>query len=163
MSYLLDSNVCIRLINNSSIAVSNRLASCKPADIFVSTVTQLELYYGAYRSIQKEKNIEVLQGNAPECFADLPLKPDRINIGGGKSIKEILLQGWDQLPLEGRLVATANNLENLYQISETLAHVRACNIEVVQSSLNRLEKRGLSQVFASVAPIFILSGEKIST
>ena len=61
MIYLLDTNVCIRLINNSSIAVSNRLASCKPADIFVSTVTQLELYYGAYRSIQQEKNIEVLQ------------------------------------------------------------------------------------------------------
>jgi cobalt-precorrin-6B (C15)-methyltransferase len=109
------------------------------------------------------KNIQVVQGNAPECFADLPLKPDRINIGGGKSIKDILMQGWEQLPLEGRLVATANNLESLYQISETLAQVRACNIEVVQSSLNRLEKRGLSQVFAAVAPIFILSGEKIST
>ena len=61
MSYLLDSNVCIRLINNSSPAVTSRLASCKPVNIFVSTVTQLELYYGAYRSIQKEKNIEILQ------------------------------------------------------------------------------------------------------
>ena len=60
-------------------------------------------------------------------------------------------------------MATANNLENLYQISESLAQIRACNIEVVQSSLNRLETRGLSQVFAAVAPIFILSGEKIST
>lgn len=109
------------------------------------------------------ENVQVVEGNAPECFANLLLQPDRIHIGGGKSIKEILLQGWDHLPIEGRLVATANNLERLYQISETLAHVRACNIEVVQSSLNRLEKRGLSQVFAAVAPIFILGGEKIST
>ena len=120
------------------------------------------------------ENIDIIEGNAPNCFADLPLKPDpdrretphlrdRIHVGGGKSIKDILLQGWDKLPVEGRLVATANNLENLYQISETLAYVRACNIEVVQSSLNRLEKRGLTQVFAAVAPIFILSGEKIST
>ncbi len=77
------------------------------------------------------KNIDVVQGNAPECFKKLSLKPDRIHIGGGKSIKDILLQGWKNLPLEGRLVATANNLENLYQISETLASVQACNIEVV--------------------------------
>ncbi|NES99189.1 MAG: type II toxin-antitoxin system VapC family toxin [Sphaerospermopsis sp. SIO1G2] len=61
MSYLLDSNVCIRLINNSSLAVTNRLASYQPADIFVSTVTQLELYYGAYRSIQKEQNLAILE------------------------------------------------------------------------------------------------------
>ena len=109
------------------------------------------------------KNIQVIEGNAPECLKDLPEKPDRIHIGGGKSIKNILSAGWDLLPVEGRIVAIADNLENLYQISETLAQVRACNIEVVQSSLNRLEKRGISQVFAAVAPIFILSGEKIST
>ncbi len=108
-------------------------------------------------------NITVIEANAPDCFEKLPQKPDRIHIGGGKSIKDILLKGWKHLPTEGRIVASANNLENLYQISETLAYLRACNIEVVQSSLNRLEKRGLSQVFAAVAPIFILSGEKIVT
>lgn len=107
-------------------------------------------------------NIELIQGNAPECFSKLSTKPDRINIGGGKLIKEILQQGWENLPFEGRLVATANNLENLYQISATLAELRAYNIEVVQSSLNRLETRGLSQVFAAIAPTFILSGEKIT-
>lgn len=108
------------------------------------------------------KNVEVIEGNAPDCFETLPLKPDRICIGGGKSIKNILTSSWEYLPQEGRLVATASNLENLYQISEGLAELRACNIEVVQSSINRLEKRGLSQIFAAIAPIFILSGEKIS-
>jgi cobalt-precorrin-6B (C15)-methyltransferase len=34
-------------------------------------------------------------------------------------------------------------------------------VEVVQSSVNRLETRGNRQVFAAVSPIFIISGEKI--
>lgn len=108
------------------------------------------------------KNIEIIEGNAPDCFADLTPKPDRVYIGGGKSVKNILLKAWDYLPPQGKVVAMASNLENLYQLSEGFAQLRACNIEVVQSSINRLETRGLSQVFAAIAPVFILSGEKIS-
>lgn len=61
MTYLLDSNVCIRLINNSSLVVTNRLASLQPEDIVISTITLLELYYGAYRSVQLERNLAILQ------------------------------------------------------------------------------------------------------
>ncbi|BAZ13528.1 virulence-associated protein VapC [Calothrix sp. NIES-4071] len=61
MTYLLDSNVCIRLINNSSPAVTTRLTAQQPEDILVSTITQLELYYGAYRSAQRDRNLEILQ------------------------------------------------------------------------------------------------------
>jgi tRNA(fMet)-specific endonuclease VapC len=61
LTYLLDSNVCIRLINNSSPAVTTRLAAQQPEDILVSTITQLELYYGAYRSAQRDRNLEILQ------------------------------------------------------------------------------------------------------
>jgi tRNA(fMet)-specific endonuclease VapC len=61
LTYLLDSNVCIRLINNSSPAVKSRLAAQQASDILVSTITQLELYYGAYRSAQIDRNLEILQ------------------------------------------------------------------------------------------------------
>ncbi|MBL1209304.1 precorrin-6Y C5,15-methyltransferase subunit CbiT [Geminocystis sp. GBBB08] len=108
------------------------------------------------------KNIQVIEGNAPDCFNNITQKPDRVCIGGGKSVKEILEQVWDLLPAQGRVVAMASNLENLYRISEGLSQLQARNIEVVQSSINRLEMRGLSQVFAAIAPIFILSGEKIN-
>jgi tRNA(fMet)-specific endonuclease VapC len=60
LTYLLDTNVCIRLINNSNSAVIKRLANQQPEDIFISSITQLELYYGAYRSLQTEKNLEIL-------------------------------------------------------------------------------------------------------
>lgn len=107
------------------------------------------------------KNVEVFEGNAPDCLEELEIKPDRVCIEGGKSIKEILIKVWDYLPSEGRVVATAGNLENLYQISEGLAQLHARNIEVVQSAINRLETRGMNQIFAPIDPIFILSGEKI--
>ncbi|MBD2502553.1 type II toxin-antitoxin system tRNA(fMet)-specific endonuclease VapC [Anabaena azotica] len=73
MTYLLDTNVCIRLINNSSPAVINRLADKKPEDILISAITQLELYYGAYRSLQTERNLEILQRFFSQfniCFLD---------------------------------------------------------------------------------------------
>jgi cobalt-precorrin-6B (C15)-methyltransferase len=106
------------------------------------------------------ENIKVVEGNAPDCFETLNPKPDRVFIGGGKCVKDILMEVWDFLPSEGRVVAMATNLENLYQISEGLSNLQARNVEVVQSAINRLETRGLSQVFAAIAPVFILSGEK---
>jgi cobalt-precorrin-6B (C15)-methyltransferase len=106
-------------------------------------------------------NVEVIEGSAPECLADLPHVPDRICIEGGRSIKAIIQAAWAKLPPEGRIVATAANLETLYQVSESFAELQVRNIEVVQSSVNRLEKRGLYQTFAAIDPIFILSGEKL--
>ena len=106
-------------------------------------------------------NVEVIEGKAPDCLKDLQPKPDRVCIAGGRPIKEILKQVWQYLQSEGRVVATASNLENLYALSEGLAELQARNIEVVQSAVNRLETRGIHQTFAAVDPIFILSGEKI--
>ena len=107
------------------------------------------------------ENVEVFEGIAPDCLTEIKQPPDRICVEGGKLVKDILIKVWDYLPIEGRVVATANNLESLYQISEALAQLQARNVEVVQSSINRLETRGINQVFAAIAPIFILSGEKI--
>ncbi len=106
-------------------------------------------------------NVEVIEGSAPDCLADLPHRPDRVCIEGGRSIKEIVKAAWKTLPQTGRIVATAANLETLYQVSESFAELHIRNIEVVQSSVNRLEKRGIHQTFAAIDPIFILSGEKL--
>lgn len=107
------------------------------------------------------KNVEVIEGSAPECLRSLPKPPHRVCIEGGRPISDILKEVWRYLPLEGRVVATASNLEGLYTISQGLAQLQARNIEVVQSAVNRLEMRGSQQTFAAVDPIFILSGEKL--
>ena len=107
------------------------------------------------------KNVEVIEGSAPECLKHLKPLPDRVCIEGGRSIKEILAEVWKHLKPQGRIVATAANLENLYKISESFSELHARNIEVVQSAINRLETRGTSQFFVAVDPIFVLSGEKL--
>ncbi|MEH1781075.1 MAG: precorrin-6Y C5,15-methyltransferase subunit CbiT [Nostoc sp.] len=107
------------------------------------------------------KNVEVIEGSAPECLHDLKVAPHRVCIEGGRPIQEILQAAWHYLPPSGRVVATAANLESLYAISQSFSLLRARNIEVVQSAVNRLETRGFSQSFTAVDPIFILSGEKL--
>jgi len=107
------------------------------------------------------KNVEVVEGSAPECLKDLTHLPDCVFIEGGRPIKAVLQEVWKHLQPEGRVVTTATNFETLYAISEGLAELQARNIEVVQSAVNRLETRGNHQVFVAVDPIFVLSGEKL--
>lgn len=61
MTYLLDTNVCIKLLNNSSSAIVNELKRHEPEEIYLSTIVHLELYYGAYKSQRKEQNLAKLQ------------------------------------------------------------------------------------------------------
>lgn len=107
------------------------------------------------------KNVQVIEGSAPECLKALPVHPQRVCIEGGRSIKAIFAEVWKYLPPGGRVVATAGNLENLYQLSEGFAEWHVRNVEVVQLAVNRLERRGISQVFTASDPIFVLSGEKM--
>ncbi|MBW4647955.1 MAG: precorrin-6Y C5,15-methyltransferase subunit CbiT [Kastovskya adunca ATA6-11-RM4] len=107
------------------------------------------------------RNVQVIEGSAPECLRELTVMPQRICIEGGRPIKGLLKEVWQYLQPSGRVVATAANLENLYALSEGFAELQARNIEVVQSAVNRLEKRGIHQTFAAVNPIFVLSGEKL--
>ncbi|WP_430015949.1 precorrin-6Y C5,15-methyltransferase subunit CbiT [Microcystis aeruginosa FBCC-A68] len=107
------------------------------------------------------KNVTVFEGSAPDCLPNIPLAPDRVCIEGGKPIKSVLQEVWQYLKPNGRIVATANNLETLYQFSEGFSNLQARNIEIVQAAVNRLETRGIHQVFAAVDPMFILSGDKL--
>jgi tRNA(fMet)-specific endonuclease VapC len=110
LTYLLDSNVCIRLINNSSSAVIDRLAAQEPEDILVSTITQLELYYGAYRSVQKERNLEILQRFFLQ-FTVIPLDKEAAKIAG-KIRAELASRGTPIGPYDLQIaaIALANNL-----------------------------------------------------
>ncbi len=108
------------------------------------------------------KNVKVIEGSAPECLTEISVRPHRVCIEGGRSVKAILEAVWDLLLPEGRIVATAGSLESLYALSEGFAQLQVRNIEVVQSGVNRLEMRGTHQVFAAVNPMFIISGEKIA-
>ncbi|MGB3613872.1 MAG: precorrin-6Y C5,15-methyltransferase subunit CbiT [Elainellaceae cyanobacterium] len=107
-------------------------------------------------------NVQIVVGSAPDCFAELPQPPDCICIEGGRSIKGIMAQAWAYLQHQGRIVAAAYSLDELYAISEGLAELQARHIEVEQSAVNRLESRGNRRAFVAADPVFVLSGEKLA-
>ncbi|MGK7906034.1 MAG: precorrin-6Y C5,15-methyltransferase subunit CbiT [Synechococcus sp.] len=106
-------------------------------------------------------NVEIVQGSAPECLKTIKHKPDRICLEGGRAIGQLLVDCWGYLAVQGRLVATAGSLEALYALSEGLSKVQARQIEVIQSAVNRLETKGLSQKLIPLDPVFLLSGAKV--
>jgi tRNA(fMet)-specific endonuclease VapC len=59
--YLLDTNACIRILNNRSTALVNRLKGHRPKDIFLCSVVKAELIYGAYHSSRPAENLRVLE------------------------------------------------------------------------------------------------------
>jgi len=106
------------------------------------------------------KNVSVIEGSAPDCLARVEAAPDCILIEGGQPLKDVVRAVWGYIRSGGRIVATTSSLEGLYAISEALAELEAARLEVVQSAINRLQKRGRRQSFSAVNPTFILSGEK---
>ena len=129
MTYLLDSNVCIRLINNSSPAVTNRLASQQPEDILISTITQLELYYGAYRSAQQERNLQILQRFFSQ-FTIIPLDPEAARIAG-RIRAELAASGTPIGPYDLQIaaIAMANNLILVTHNTREFGRVNGLQIE----------------------------------
>ena len=56
MNYLLDTNVCIYVINKRSASVIRRIQTKDPEQIAISTMTQAELEYWIARSKHPERN-----------------------------------------------------------------------------------------------------------
>lgn len=61
MKYLLDSNTCIRLLNQDNARVAQCYRACQPADIALCSVVRAELLYGARRSARVEFNLKRLE------------------------------------------------------------------------------------------------------
>jgi tRNA(fMet)-specific endonuclease VapC len=59
--YLLDTNACIRILNNRSPVLVARLRSRDPGELCLCAVTKAELLFGAYNSARPAENLRVLQ------------------------------------------------------------------------------------------------------
>ena len=60
MTYLLDTNVCIRFLNNSIPGLTTRILACPPGSIVLCDIVKAELYYGAEHSSAPERNLRNL-------------------------------------------------------------------------------------------------------
>jgi tRNA(fMet)-specific endonuclease VapC len=54
--YLLDTNICIYIINKHPSKIITRLEKYKPSEIKISSITVAEMEYGASKSEYREKN-----------------------------------------------------------------------------------------------------------
>ena len=58
---MLDTNICIYIIKNKPKSVMEKFQEYDVGDISLSSITISELYYGAYKSEYKEKNLLALE------------------------------------------------------------------------------------------------------
>ncbi len=79
--YLLDSNACIRILNNSSAPLTRRLQQQQPGEIFLCAIVKAELTYGAYHSGRPAENLHTLtRFFAP--FVSLPFADNCVDVYG---------------------------------------------------------------------------------
>jgi tRNA(fMet)-specific endonuclease VapC len=71
MTYLLDTNTCVRYLNKRSLAVINRLRNTPESEIALCSVVKAELYFGAMKSQNPEATIQGQRVFA-ERFISLP-------------------------------------------------------------------------------------------
>ncbi|MCG6162063.1 MULTISPECIES: type II toxin-antitoxin system tRNA(fMet)-specific endonuclease VapC [Leptospira] len=61
IQYLLDTNICIYIINQKPESVYKKFKKIKFENIFISSITEFELKYGVQKSLHSEKNSRVLE------------------------------------------------------------------------------------------------------
>jgi tRNA(fMet)-specific endonuclease VapC len=71
VSFLLDTNVCIRVLNGSSPEVVAKLRELDPGDVVISAVVRAELVYGARKSRHVAANLRLVEAFC-EPFLCLP-------------------------------------------------------------------------------------------
>ena len=64
--FLLDTNACIGLLNNTSPLLQRRIRRHAPSEFGISAIVAYELYYGAYKSRQIDRNVALLDRMAFE-------------------------------------------------------------------------------------------------
>ncbi len=60
MTYLLDTNACIAVLNDTNSGVAHRLATIPRQEVALCQIVKAELLYGTYRSSKVEPNLALL-------------------------------------------------------------------------------------------------------
>jgi tRNA(fMet)-specific endonuclease VapC len=84
MSFLLDTNICIALINSSSETVRGRLRRilALKSEVFVSSVVVFELWFGVFRSSRVRFNSDRLQAFLKAPLTILPFEEEDARTAG---------------------------------------------------------------------------------
>lgn len=81
MKYLLDTNVCIKILNGNNSPVLSRIENIPLEDVGISSVVAYELFYGAYKSQRVNENVQRIK-SFTNNIKILPFSFKESNIAG---------------------------------------------------------------------------------
>jgi precorrin-6Y C5,15-methyltransferase (decarboxylating)/cobalt-precorrin-6B (C15)-methyltransferase len=105
-------------------------------------------------------NLHIHAGEAPDGLARLPERPDRVLLEVGRPLPQVLGQVWAALVPGGRLVISTASLEGLVDATETLGQQEALDLQVVQATVHRMQRRGSQARLAAAEPLFLIAAQR---
>ena len=107
-------------------------------------------------------NLHIHPGQALADLALLPARPDRVLLEVGRPLVDVLQAVWQALQIEGRLVISTTSLEGLVDATDTLGQLQARDVQVVQATVHRMQRRGSQAKLAAAEPLFLIAAERSS-
>ena len=105
-------------------------------------------------------NLHIHAGDAPEGLVQLPPHPDRVLLEVGRPLRQVLDLVWEALVPAGRLVISTASLEGLVDATDTLGRLEARDLQVVQATVHRMQRRGSQARLAAAEPLFLIAAER---
>jgi precorrin-6Y C5,15-methyltransferase (decarboxylating)/cobalt-precorrin-6B (C15)-methyltransferase len=105
-------------------------------------------------------NLHIHAGDAPDDLSQLPPQPDRVLLEVGRPLRQVLEQVWAALVPAGRLVISTASLEGLVDATDTLGQLDARDLQVVQATVHRMQRRGSQARLAAAEPLFVIAAER---
>ena len=105
-------------------------------------------------------NLHIHAGDAPEGLEQLPPSPDRVLLEVGRPLSTVLERVWQALVSGGRLVISTASLEGLVDATDTLGQLEARDLQVVQATVHRMQRRGSQARLAAAEPLFVIAAER---
>jgi precorrin-6Y C5,15-methyltransferase (decarboxylating)/cobalt-precorrin-6B (C15)-methyltransferase len=95
-------------------------------------------------------NLQIHQGQAPDDLDSLSPHPDRVLLEVGRPQGDVLGLVWSSLAPGGRLVDAIDQLGQL----------QAGDLQVVQATVHRMQRRGDQTRLAAAEPLFLIAAER---
>jgi len=126
--YLLDTNVCIRVLNGQSVPVVERLRRQTPHEIHLCSIVKAELIHGAHRSARPAENMRLLS-RFFEPYESLPFD-DRCAETYGRIRTDLERSGMIISPNDLIIAATAVAHRLTLVTANTREFSRVINLEI---------------------------------
>ncbi|MEB3199325.1 MAG: precorrin-6Y C5,15-methyltransferase subunit CbiT [Synechococcaceae cyanobacterium] len=105
-------------------------------------------------------NLHIHAGQAPDDLHRLPRDPDRVLLEIGRPLGDALGLVWEALRPGGRLVISTASLEGLVDATDRLTRLGARDVQVVQATVHRMQRRGSQAKLAAAEPLFVIAAER---